>query len=155
MPGLITAKSDNLEKNCHILEKELLDVRQWCENENIPLNSKKIELIHFSRKQNPSNPELQILPTFGETTAGFQTNTLMSIPLGQSLRWLGVYFDQKLTFRQHVVAMAQKGKTAAQALRMLRGTTRGALAHVLQHAMKVCVLPILTFEAEAWWPPPH
>ena len=38
---------------------------------------------------------------------------------------------------------------------MLGGTTQGAPAYVLQHAAKACVLPILTYGAEAWWPPPN
>ena len=91
--GRITAKSDCLEKNCRTLEREFLDVRQWCEKEQIPLDPKKIELMHFSRKRNNNNPELQILPTAGKTTASGQSSTLMPIPLGGALRWLGVLYD--------------------------------------------------------------
>ena len=30
--GMITARSDSLEKNCRALEQEFQNVRQWCKN---------------------------------------------------------------------------------------------------------------------------
>ena len=107
--GRITARSDRLEKNCRALEQEFQKVRQWCKNDSIPLDPKKIELMHFSRKQDNSNPGLQMLPTTDETTNS-QPDTLLPVPLGESLQWLGVHFDRKLTFRRPVTIMAQKGK---------------------------------------------
>ena len=153
--GRITAVSTNLEANCSILQQEFARIQQWCQEEHIPLDLKKTELMHFSRKQNLDNPGLQILPTTGGTNTASHGCTLAPVPISGSLRWLGVYFDRKLTFRHHVMKMAQRGRITAQGLQMLGGITKGAPAHVLRYATKACVLPILTFGAEAWWPPPN
>ena len=114
--GRITAQFNSLEDNCNILAQELLAVRQWCQDKHISLDLKKTELIYFSRKKNNSNPSLRILPTSSETITHHTDNMLAPTPLRGSLRWLGVYFDRKLTFRQHVTIIAQKGKKTAQAL---------------------------------------
>ena len=151
--GRISAKFTSLTRNCQLLEQEFQAVRQWCQEKQISLNLKKIDLMHFSCKRNNNNSSMQVLPTLSKTVIGSQIDVLLPIPLKDSLRWLGIHFDQKLTFHQHSTIIAQKGKKAAQALQMLGGTSRGTPAHVLRHATKASILPVLTFEAEAWWPP--
>src|SRR4051812_26562287 len=50
--------------------------------------------------------------------------------------------------------MASRGRTAANALRMLGGCFKGASAEHLLKVARACVLPTMTFAAEAWWLPP-
>ena len=66
----ISAKSITLTRNCQLLEQEFQAVRQWCQEEQIPLNFKKTNLMHFSRKRNNDNPSMQVLPTLSKTIIG-------------------------------------------------------------------------------------
>lgn len=68
------------------------------------------------------------------------------------MRWLGVYFDSRLSFSDHVTKMASKGRKAAACLSMLVKTTRGAEASIMRRAVHACILPILTYGTSAWWP---
>ncbi|KAL6309790.1 hypothetical protein BKA93DRAFT_715390, partial [Sparassis latifolia] len=62
-----------------------------------------------------------------------------------NVRWLGVYFDRKLTFHQHVKNMAGKAMKATNALSMLANTVRG-LSQVHMRTLYIgCVLPIITY----------
>jgi len=69
-----------------------------------------------------------------------------------ALRWLGVWFDRKLTFKVHVDKMATKARRTATGIRTLGNTVRGAPPRLLCDAVRVCVLPILCYSVEVWWP---
>ncbi|KAM4066751.1 RNase H domain-containing protein [Hirsutella rhossiliensis] len=61
----------------------------------------------------------------------------------QDLRWLGVWYDRKLSFRTHVEKWAAKAMTAAGFLQNLSNTRRGIPPRSTRHAVTACVLPIL------------
>jgi hypothetical protein len=68
------------------------------------------------------------------------------------LRWLGVFFDKKLSFKYHVNNMASKALTIANALRCLGNTVQGVNPYLMQQAIVACVLRKVYFGAETWWP---
>jgi hypothetical protein len=68
------------------------------------------------------------------------------------LRWLGILFDKKLTFKWHVKEMAAKASTVANALRSLGNTVRGVQPRLLQQVVSACVLRKAYYGAETWWP---
>ena len=47
--------------------------------------------------------------------------TIQPTPSGGALRWLGVWFDRKLSFKAHVAARAAKAKKDARHIRNLAG----------------------------------
>src|SRR5437762_9496892 len=71
------------------------------------------------------------------------------------MRWLGVWFDRKLSFKTHVATLAAKAKRTAAGIRALGNTVRGAPPRLLRQAVQACVQPILCYGAEAWWPGTH
>lgn len=87
----------------------------------------------------------------------FSTSTVTSgahiVPESKGpLRWLGVFFDRKLTFKQHVSILAAKALVVANALRSLGNTTRGVPPIFLHRAVTACVLKKGYYAAETWWP---
>lgn len=89
----------------------------------------KTELLHFSRKQNDDNPPVNV--RFPEEE---QTTVVQPTPVDGKLRWLGVHFDRKMSFKRHVKAVTAKAQAAIKALRVLGGCAHGAPAHVLRAA---------------------
>lgn len=67
-------------------------------------------------------------------------------------RWLGVLFDKKLSFKWHARTLASKALKVSHALSSLGNTTRGAPPHLLRRAVDSCVLPIVYYASESWWP---
>ena len=144
--GRLTAVGPGPEQNCTVLERELQDVATWCQGNGISLDYAKTDLIHFTRKRRSTNPGLTLPATASPL------REIAGTPDDGTLRWLGVLFDRKLSFRPHALAVFQKARTAACALQMLGGCRRGAPASSMRQAVTAGVIPIMTFAAAAWWP---
>lgn len=111
----------------------------------------KFEAMHFSRKRNYPNPEI-ILPAYISSDHTIPQRIIKPLRTSTNMKWLGVYFDHKLSFSDHTNKMASKGRKAAAGLTMLGKTTREVNATTMRKAVHVCILPILTYAASAWWP---
>lgn len=70
----------------------------------------------------------------------------------ESPRWLGIYFDRKLTFTKHVLHWTGKASKVVNHLRGLCKTARGIPISSVRRAVLTCVVPVLTHGLEAWYP---
>ena len=68
-----------------------------------------------------------------------------------ALRWLGIFFDRKLTFRRHVEVRTAKARRVAQHVRSLAKTTCGPPAASLRKAVISCVLSTALYGTECWY----
>jgi ribonuclease HI len=140
--GLLEISTD-LQKNCNRLQNLLQEALDWGTTEGITFDPKKSELIHFTRSRKDPSPTNS--PQINIGTHQVKEST-------KPLRWLGVYFDRKLRFTEHVNIMAAKAYTVGNALKSLGNTARGVPAWHLQRAVTACVLKKCYFAAETWWP---
>ncbi|PPQ94891.1 hypothetical protein CVT25_004372 [Psilocybe cyanescens] len=109
----------------------------------LALEHDKSEVFHFDWSHSKDNPpvDLGYAPYTGAT------------PLKPKLYWryLGFYFDCKLTFTEHVRYYSTKALSTVKAIKMLGSSTRGlcpAQKHVLHCA---CVLPIVMYGFRLWY----
>ena len=107
--------SKSLQDNCNSLQADAQEALQWGQAEGITFDPKKSELIHFTRQR--ADPLPASSPTVTTGTHVIQEAT-------GPLRWLGVFFDKKLSFKPHVRTLAAKALTVSNALRSLGKTTR-------------------------------
>ena len=68
-----------------------------------------------------------------------------------ALRWLGVWFDRRLTFKYHVATRAAKAAQVAFHIRSLARTTYGPPASSLRKATIACIYPSLLYGTECWY----
>ncbi|KZV79436.1 hypothetical protein EXIGLDRAFT_782339 [Exidia glandulosa HHB12029] len=66
------------------------------------------------------------------------------------VRWLGIFFDPKLTYRAHVDKACAKARKAAMGLRMLANTVRGLSQDHMRRLYIACILPMLTYVSAVW-----
>ncbi|KAI0998687.1 hypothetical protein K3495_g9508 [Podosphaera aphanis] len=111
--------------------------------EGVTLDPRKSELLHFSRKNRDKNLNPQV------HTNDFNTTEDTQKPY---LKWLGVHFDKKLTFKYHVKIQAAKALKIANALRGIGNTIWGVSPKLSKQMVTACVLPVAPFGAETWWP---
>jgi hypothetical protein len=78
------------------LQRGLTAVGSWCQRWNIKINEGKTQAIYFSRRRRMPENDLQL--------------NRRNIPFVNSVKYLGVTFDRKMTWRLHIE------KTAAKAL---------------------------------------
>ena len=128
------------EDTADALSEDVEQALRWGNQNAIYFDPKKSELIHFTRKAKP-------LQTPVCTNSGFTVE-----PTESTIRWLGVHFDRRLTFKHHISTWASKATTVANHLRGLNRVTQGSPPFATAKAATACVLPIATYGAEAWWP---
>ena len=61
------------------------------------------------------------------------------------VRWLGVFLDSKLTFKQHIEIQISKAKTAFYLIRRLGNTQRGLSLQALRQLYIACVTTIADY----------
>ena len=101
-------------------------------------NHAKSDLIHFSKKRIPLQ-ESVYLPDSTEITPS------------DSLRWLGIIFDRKLQFKEHV---QQKAATATRVHHLTQRLMRkewGLPTHLSRQLFKTCIVPIIDYGSVIWW----
>jgi hypothetical protein len=137
----------SLDENVELLANDVRGILSWGAEHKVAFAPEKIEMIHFSRKGGNHAPpcivnnELTVQPITTAPKAGEQP----------ALRWLGVWFDRRLTFRRHVTERAAKARVVAHHIRGLARTVHGPPASVLRKAVVTCVLPSILYGTEAWY----
>lgn len=96
-------------------------------------------IIHFSRLRSPFSQDQTII------------RVVQPVSENSAMRWLGVYFDTRLSFKNHAERMASAARNAVSGLNMLWNTVRGVDVRIIRRAVHACILPILTYAAPAWW----
>lgn len=140
--------SPSLEENCTTLQHCTEELRQWGAREGLTFDFNKTEMQHFTRGTNHSNPACPV-----HTSQGI--HIVKPPPPGGATRWLGIWFDQRMSFRKHCRTLAAKARQTAAGIKALANTVRGASALLLRQATVACVIPVLCYGAEAWWPGRH
>ncbi|KAI9036018.1 uncharacterized protein KD926_002540 [Aspergillus affinis] len=143
--GAFLATSLSLEANAQNLSDSLQEALDWGLAQGITFAPDKYELIHFSRRITDQDPSRTPPVIAGSVTVSENR-------VRPYLRWLGILFDKKLSFKYHVKEMASKAITVANALRSLGNTVRGVNPYLIQQAVKACVLRRVYYGAETWWP---
>ena len=77
------------KKNCKTFENVTKTVFSWAEENAVTFDDSKTELIHFNKGINSAND-----------TVTLPNNTIVKPT--ETVRWLGIWFDRKLTFKTHV-----------------------------------------------------
>ncbi|CUA75631.1 Muscle M-line assembly protein unc-89 [Rhizoctonia solani] len=140
----ILAFSDSFEQNICILENCLAQVIRVIQQLGLDIDIDKTELIHFTRSKNKlnSNPSLKLTKQDGS----------IQVVHGQSvLRWLGLYFDRRLSFKDHIRNMATKALSCIAGLRALANSVRGLTVTNARLLYKTVVFPVLTYGAPVWF----
>ena len=96
----------NLQQNAEDIAQDIRDVLAWGEENKIFFAADKTETQHFSRKKNQDNLDIKVSTTLTiepvQPPAASQNRVSRSPAIQCTLRWLGVWFDQSLTFKRHI-----------------------------------------------------
>ncbi|KAF5527647.1 putative RNA-directed DNA polymerase from transposon BS [Colletotrichum aenigma] len=137
--GLV-ATSPSLEENATALGQEITSILSWGTENKVAFDPAKCEAIHFSRKhqQTTDLPDIQ--------ARGLTIKASI-----KPIRWLGVWFDRRLTFQHHVGIKVAAAKKVAYFLQHLTNTKGGLPAAAVRKAAIACALPIALYGAETWY----
>jgi len=104
----------------------------WADTNSFKFSSSKIACIHFCRLRSAhSNPELTLNGTL--------------IPVVEQTKFLGVIFDNKLTFLPHIRYLKEKCVKSLNLLRVVAHTSWEADQHTLLHLYRSLVCSKLDY----------
>ena len=127
------AFSLNVKFAANLLQQDLLKLAMWCAKWRIKLNPEKTKVIIFSRSLLARKAELN-LTLHGET--------LKIYPL---VKFLGITFDSKLTFKPHFEDIPERCNSRYHRLRLLANKKWGPSPATLIKIYKQCVRPIFEY----------
>ena len=129
------------EETTEALKRSYSDITAGLSSIGMSVDPSKSELIHFSRRHNEAQLRTPLIID----------SNLMIRPAKDTLRWLGIFFDSRLSFNRHVDILCNRARTAANGLRVLANSVRGLSQKNLRALHKTCVLPIITWAAVLWF----
>jgi hypothetical protein len=121
--------SHSMDSNVELLASDLRQIKAWGEANKVTFAPEKQEMIHLTRQRSSYAPPCVV---------DEQLTIYPILPGGEhsqpALRWLGVWFDRRLTFRRHVATRTAKAAKVAYHIRSLARTTNGPPASSLRKA---------------------
>lgn len=139
------------EANCMALSEKYHDLNSDFERVGLTCEPDKTEVMHFRDKppkkaysaSHPRGPDLYL------STKGKQ----MVVKPKEEMRYLGFWFDPRLTWRVHVTKYCNKACSTIGAISMLGNSVRGFHMRDKRRLYISNVLPIMTYGALVWWTP--
>ncbi|KAI1001661.1 hypothetical protein K3495_g6540 [Podosphaera aphanis] len=126
-------------KHCQSkLQRHLYLSQAWAKDNGIIFDEKKTELI-YCHKRKFEEPPLRIEHT--------------EIRPKEVLKWLGILFDRKLSFKQLVRCACQRAHVVTDHVRRLCNSIRGIPSALLRQAVQGCAFATLFYGAETWYGP--
>lgn len=114
--------SPSLEEHVALLTFWLANLQTWAAGEGLPFDFSKSELQHFSRGKQEGGPSPHYSRLRG---ALLHLPSPPSPEKGAATRWLGIWFDQQLTFHPQCRVMAARAKQKAMGFLSLGNTAQG------------------------------
>jgi hypothetical protein len=112
---------------------------EWAHNNAVTFDTEKTEAIWLSRKRKiwQTNHSVQV----GSAMVNFNKS---------ATKWLGVWIDSALSFRQHQHAMLKNARNAQARLRRLAGKM-GLVPDSVRRTQVACVQVVALYGSELWW----
>ncbi|KAH7548829.1 hypothetical protein BM1_10854 [Bipolaris maydis] len=134
----ITTSSTSIKKNVKILQREVNKLVTKGKQLAIEFDIAKTELIHYTKNKRRKEIPLE-LPSKEK------------IYHKDTIKWLGVYLDNKLSFREHVAIRASQAKTAFNRLGRLANIDRGLSPFAIRQLYLACVTSIADYGSPIYW----
>ena len=136
--GLLITSSVSLAHNCAVLTDKYRHISDSLARLGLVIEHDKTELIHFPRKG--SNYRLPPISLAGRVIEPLQT-----------WRYLGFFFDPKLSFKEHIRFYATRALSTVKCALRLGNSIRGLSPLQRRTLYKSCVVPLLTYGCRIWW----
>jgi len=135
---LIAVKAESIREAENITNMEMQKIVSWAKNNKINFNEHKSKVMVISRRKRKENKGIPI----------YMNNTILEQV--QKIKYLGIIFDSKLNFREHIMYISSKCTRLIHALSKLAKQSWG-LSHAMLHTMyKGEILPLLLYGAPVW-----
>jgi len=138
----ISVTSISIKSNCKKLEEIIKSLISEAEKQNILFDMGKTELIHFYDKKRAG---------IEEPITIMIDNISIIIKPKMLIRWLGIWFDSKLSFKDHIEKRINLANAALYRLKRLSNTQKGLDSTANRRLYIACITSISDFGIQLWW----
>lgn len=131
-------KTASSMEGCHRALQDAVDLTlRWGLENGVRFDLLKTELQYFHRRRRGAELPLDVGGVL--------------VKPNNCTRWLGVFFDQKLLFREHVAQAVVRAKGVVAHVNRLARTTWGPRTDLARQAVQGCAFATLLYGAETWY----
>jgi hypothetical protein len=128
----LTVASTSLKKNIKILQREAAKIFERGAENAIQFDLAKTELMHFTTGKEAKTANIRL------------PNGDVKEPK-ELVRWLGIWFDPGLSFKQHVAIRTSQARSAFQRMSRLANTEKGLSPFVIRQLYLACVTSVANY----------
>ena len=136
--------SSSLDENVRLLAADIHQVVAWGADNKVFFAPEKLEMIHLTREAGDYAPQCVVSDKLSITPV-----TTASREGGQpALRWLGVWFDKKLSFKRHISERVVKARRVSYHIRTrlvpaLRLLAIWFCTRTVTHTIRFLIYPLI------------
>lgn len=119
---------------------------EWLSRAGLNAEPEKSELIYFRRRGEKTDPPQHITLPLGNPQG-----TSYKVQTTNTLRYLGFFFDNKLSWKHHVEVMCNRARATLKALQLLGNSVRGLDQAKWRLVYNAICLPVLTYSCQLWY----
>ena len=135
---LLMVRDDSVGEAENIANVELNKISKWANDNKLRFNEGKSKVMLLSRRKRKEQNEIAV----------YLNNK--AIPQVNSLKYLGIIFDHKLTFKEHIQHMAEKCTKLIFSISKSAKLNWGLDHKPLKTIYVGGILPLLTYGAPVW-----
>lgn len=132
----------NISCKLEIINKALKFISEWGNRNYLEFNASKTQAIIFNRKKDSS--------ILWNKLSNLNMNNV-NITLSKSVKYLGVIFDHKHNFNEHIKYVVDKAKKELVFLGVHCKNTYGSTPEVVQKLVNSVIYPKLTYGCVIWF----
>ena len=136
----LVVEGDSPEENATELEEAVATCFMWGKKNAVAFDDPKSELMHYYKaRKKIQNPYVNVILPNGTC-----------IEPSDVQRWLGFWFDRKLSWKHHIQTRTASAMRVFMALSRLANTERGLSQSALRQLYQSCITTVADFGAEVW-----
>jgi hypothetical protein len=135
----LVVSSESIERNCFLLESAAKRLMQAQTINLVQFDMEKTELIHFHSKRSISSQDYPI--QIGNSW----------IKPKNLVRWLGIWLDSKLSFKEHVEKKIADATRVFCQIARLSNTERDLSLQAMRQLYIACIVSIADYKVLIWW----
>lgn len=126
-------------------EYGMTKVTEWLRENLLTVNLVKTKFLWFHKTKASDCPEIRFLPVHTRNCNHTDECVCNSIERADSIKYLGVILDDKLTFKNHAVALANRVRKMIHVMKILRDIADGGILKMVyltlcQSVINYCIL---------------
>jgi hypothetical protein len=129
------------------MRKGYTECMEWLIKAGLNVEPEKTELIYFRKGREKVDPPHHIdLPIPARNM-----NTHYRVTAMDTLKYLGFFFDSRLSWKHHIEVMCNRARASLKSLQLLGNSVRGLDQAKWRLAYNAICLPVLTYGCQLWY----